>query len=330
MTLRAVVVGCGFIGASEVSPVLGVQSHAAAWAKHPGTRLAGLCDTDPSRLAVAASRWEGVPTFTDLDRLLTATRPDIVSVCTPDETHVGVLERVLAHRSVRAVLAEKPLALDADTAERIVAEAEARGVLVAVNYGRRSTPSHRALRDWLATGAIGAIEVVRGVYVGGVKHNGTHWLDLARFLVGEISAVRGTGLVPPGGGDATIDVALAFASGARGLLLGVATARYSLFEMDLLGTSGRLRITEGGHRFEAFRSIESDRFPGFRELAPCDGPPGGLVDLLLHAAVDLVDALESGRPPGSTGADAVAALRLAEEAMATTLIEDRHDAPVRC
>ena len=308
----------------------GIQSHAAAWSRHPETRLVGLCDIDATRLATASARWPGVPTFTDLDRLLTAIRPDLVSVCTPDETHVSVLERVLACGSVRAVLAEKPLALEAAAAERVAARAAARGVMLAVNYGRRSAPTHRRLRDFLAEAPIGVIEVVRGAYVGGVKHNGTHWLDLARFLLGEIVSVRGSGRVAPGEDDPTIDVELAFATGVRGFLAGIRSARYGFFEMDLVGSEGRVRVTDSGQRIEVLRPRDSRRFPGFRELAASGGPAGGLADLVLHAATDLVDALASNRPPAATALDAIRVLRLAEDAVATAMIEDRHDASLRC
>jgi predicted dehydrogenase len=180
----------------------------------------------------------------------------------------------------------------------------------------------------LAEGPIGAIEVVRGSYVRGLKHNGTHWLDLARFLVGEIATVVGRGPVPGDGLDATIDVELEFAAGARGALVGLGTSSYSLFEMDLIGTSGRVRIVDGGQRVEAFGAIASRWFPGFRELAPLASPPGGLSDLVMHAATDLIEAVATGRPPACTGEDAVVVLALATQALATA--EERNHATLGC
>lgn len=308
MTRRAAVIGCGFIGAGAVVPGSGIQSHAAAWCHHPGTELAGLADNDGARLAKAGRRWDVTALFDSADRLLEATAPEIVSVSTPDATHAAVLDRVLDAPSVRAVLMEKPLALDVEAARALVRKAERRGIVLAVNYVRRYAPSHQHLRRWLAAEPLGPVELVRGSYANGLKHNGSHWIDLARFLVGEIASVEGFGPVDAEATDATIDVGFDFESGARGLLHGLRAVPYSLFELDIVGPKGRVRIIEGGQRVEVFTVAGSRRFPGFRELLPAVGPSGGLADLLMHAASDVVEALATGREPAGTGADAVTAL----------------------
>lgn len=308
MTLRAAVVGCGFIGAGPVVPGSGIQSHAAAWTHHPDTVLVGLADTDAMRLADAGRRWGADRMFGSVDELLDATAPAIVSVSTPDPTHAAMLDRVLEAPSVRAVLMEKPLALDLDQARALVNKAADRGVILAVNYVRRYAPSHQELRRWLANEPLGQVELVRGTYTGGLIHNGTHWIDLVRFLVGELSAVQGFGPVDPAAIDQTIDMTLEFGSGARGLLQGIRAAPYSLFELDLVGSKGRLRLIDGGQRIEVFVAEPSRHFPGFRDLVPVAGPAGGLADLLMHAANNLVGALRTGTKPAGTGADAVAAL----------------------
>ncbi len=322
MSLRAAVIGCGFIGAGEGTAGLGAQSHAAAWTAIAGVDLVALADSDPERLGRAQARWGVADGFPTAGALLAAARPDVVSLCTPDPSHGPLLAAILDTPSVRAVLAEKPLALDLDEAGHLVRRARDRGVRLAVNYGRRSLPSHRALRRWIAGGGLGTVQSVTGRYVRGLKHNGTHWLDLARFLVGEIRSVRPRPGEPVDGPDPTIDVMLEFEGGARGLLTGLRGVDYALFEMDLVGTRGRARILEGGHRFEIFAAGASPRFPGFRELLPVEGPAGGIDDLVRHPAADLIAALAEGREPACTGDDAVAALALATSAIES--LEGQH------
>jgi predicted dehydrogenase len=321
---RVAVIGCGLIGAAPPGPA-GIQSHAAAWAVRRDARLLAVADPDRSRLDAACRAFRVRQGFSSPTRLLDEVRPEIVSLCTPDETHGTLLARILRTPSVVAVLAEKPLTLEVEEAERLVALAEERNVLLAVNYCRRTAPSHRRLRTWLSQGRIGPIEAVRGVYVRGLKHNGTHWLDLARFLVGEIAEIRGFGRSDPDALDATIDVSLRFANGARGELVGLRTPAYSCFEMDLIGAAGRVKILDGGRRFELSESVPSAAFAGFHELAPAAGPTGDIDDLLFHAVDDLMTALREGRPPAGTGANAVTALRLAEQALRDT--RSTHSAP---
>jgi predicted dehydrogenase len=318
MTYRVAVLGAGLIGATPVRSVLGVQSHSAAWKAHPAVELVAICDAEPDRLAAAQTAWDVRAGFTDPVELLRSVAPDIVSICTPDATHGSMLRAALETDSVTAILAEKPLTLDLDEGQHLVDLANRRGVTLAVNYGRRSTPSHRRAREWLATRPLGDLEIVRGVYVRGIKHNGTHWLDLARFLVGEIAEIHGIGRTTSWQTDGTIDVALTFENGTRGELIGLKDASYALFEMDLIGTEGRLQLLDSGRRFESRGVVPSDAFPGFFELQPGQGPSGGLEDMLLHVVTDLVDALETKRAPVCSGQDALIALRLADRALATT------------
>ncbi len=328
MTMRAAVIGCGFIGAGTSVPGAGAQSHAAAWREADGVTLAALVEPDAARLASAGARWGVDALYSDVASMLEVVRPEVVSVASPDATHADLLEQVLAGPSVRAVLAEKPLAVDVDRAESMVRMAEERGIVLAVNYSRRYTPSHRALAAWLESAPIGTIRRVDGVYVRGIKHNGTHWLDLARWLAGEITEIRGHGAVEPEASDATIDAELRFASGAIGSLRGVRDVSYSLFEIDLIGSNGRVRLTESGRHFEAWTAVPSRSFPGFAELAPIGCPAGDLTDLLGHAVRDLLAALTTGRAPAGTGTDAVAALRLASEALASAEAEEGRHAVV--
>ena len=260
MTYRVAVLGAGLIGASPVRSALGVQSHAAAWKAHRGAELVAICDAEPDRLAAAQATWGVSAGFTDPGELLRTVAPDIVSICTPDATHAAMLRAALETDSVTAILAEKPLTLDLVEGHRLVDFANQRGVMLGVNYGRRSTPSHRRVRDWLENRPLGDLEIVRGVYVRGIKHNGTHWLDLARFLVGEITEIHGIGRTTSWQTDGTIDVALTFENGARGELIGLKDASYALFEMDLIGTEGRLQLLDSGRRFES------------RAVVPSSGP----------------------------------------------------------
>lgn len=314
--LPALVIGCGRIGSSfdEGAAVAPPASHAGAYARHAGVRLAALCDADAGRVADAARHWDVELACTSVDDALERARPALVSVCTPDETHAAVLERVLQAPGVRAVLAEKPLARTVAEAERIVALAKERGVLLLVNYSRRFHPAYRRLREELAAGVLGEVMLVSGYYSKGVLHNGSHWFDLARWLAGEARVVYASHAFDEYPGDPTVHVDLVFASGARGRLNGMRQSDYALFEVDIMGTRGRVRLL-GGPRFEWSVARDSDRYPGFRHLQPLrvDAPAP---ESAIVAAVDhVIRCLEGGEQPWCDGADGVAAMRLAGEAL---------------
>ena len=304
--MRAAVLGCGAIGAgsgTDPHPDVGVITHAGAYSACAETELVAVCDAEPARAEAAARHW-GARAYTDAATLLVEAEPEIVSIATPDPTHADLLAQCLVAPGVRAVLAEKPLALDVETARTLVALAHERGVALAVNYSRRFAPAFQRLREDLG---IGELQHVNGLYVKGLAHNGTHWLDLLRMLAGEPVALRGFDRLREGGADPTLDAELTLPGGVGARLAGLDTRRFTAFEMDLVGTHGRVRIAESGHVIERWTVGEDPRHPGYRVLAPGERTTGALRDTTLHAVESLVRGT-----PACTGEDGVAALALVD------------------
>jgi predicted dehydrogenase len=314
MVYRAALLGCGKIGSefSDDPKVRWIHSHAAAYAHCSATDLVAVCDTDPDKVARCAERWCVAQRFTDPRELLVAAHPEIVSVCTPDSSHFGLIRAAIDTPGVRAVLAEKPLALCSADASELVRLAAGRGVLLAVNYTRRYCERHAQFRDWVRSGGIGEMQSVTGYYTKGLLHNGTHWIDLARFFMGDVAWVWGSDVRHEPGGDPTLDAFFRFDSGAGGSLVGTDARAYNFFEFDLVGTRGRLRITDIGETFEVYSVVDSPRFSGYRELAIRECHRDGLHDVLMNAVNDLVHCLESSGVPRCSGVDGLAALRVAE------------------
>lgn len=312
---RAAVVGCGLIGSRFQSDAerIGIHTHAGAYAACAGTELFALCDADPQALAAAGAQWQIARLHDSVERLLVEAQPEIVSVCTPDATHAAVLTKVLAAPSVKAVIAEKPLALSANEARHVLALAGRRPVLV--NYFRRFTTNHRMLKDRLASGALGRIVKVQGLYTKGLFHNGTHWLDLARWLVGEITEVQAHDSLGESGPDPTLDLRLTFAGGAVGTLAAMPHTAYSIFEMDVLGEAGRARLVDGGWMIETCQPRPSPRYSGYTVLSETTRLPGDLRDAMLRGVENLVAYLDDSHVPlACSGHDGLQALVIAEAA----------------
>jgi predicted dehydrogenase len=314
---RAAVIGCGWIGTgvADDPKADGIQAHAAAYAACADTALAGVCDVDAARAAHAARRWGLAHGFCDVAALLASVRPQIVSVCTPDATHAAVLGEVLASPDVRVVVAEKPLALDLAQARSLVELAKRRGITLVVNYTRRFLPSHRQAQRRIAAGEIGEVVAVTGMYTKGLVHNATHWFDLARWLVGDIVRVQAwPGPGDPASSDPTCHVRMSFQQGQTGFLLGLDERRFTIFEMDCIGTTGRLRITDSGMRLTWSTVGDSPHYSGYRTLGPGAELAGGFRDAALRLIEDAVAAQRAGTQPLCSGEDALAALAVAAAA----------------
>jgi predicted dehydrogenase len=314
MAYRAALIGCGKI-ASEFADEPGFESagictHAQAYAACEATRLVAICDTDVAKLERCARRWSVAARYGDAGRLLAEERPEIVSVCTPDPTHYHLVHAALTTEGVRAVLAEKPLALELSQARQLVELAAERRVILAVNYLRRSAERIAWLRELIRSGSIGKVRLVTGLYSKGTLHSGTHWLDLARFLLGEVVGVAANDRLHEPGDDPTLDVHLEFDGGAGGELLGCSEDDFSVFEMDLIGTNGRARLTQFGEVIDLFTVADGVPAAPYRGLVHQGRAENVLRNVLLAVVEDLVRCLRSGCSPRCTGADAVRALEI--------------------
>lgn len=317
--LNAGIIGCGKIGsefADDPKMRGDIFTHAEAYSLHPETHLAAICDINPSRLEKCGERWNVKARFRTIADMLRNTRLDILSVCTPDKTHYAILKEILtADTGIRAILCEKPLAWEESQAEEIISLAERRHINLTVVYLRRFAQNIRTLKATLDANELGDIQAIAGWYTKGVRHNGTHWFDLLRFLVGEVRWVEAWNHLRDDPEDPTLDVMLGLTEGPVASLRACDAHHYAIFEMEIMGTQGRIRLIDSGYHIAFSRAADSPRYTGYRELKEMPRSFGHRKNVLYHAVDDAVQALKSGRPVACNGRDGLAALRIANAAL---------------
>lgn len=309
--LKAGIIGCGRIGiggGSRAGADL-YYTHAGAYLQHPKIDLVAAADIEPSRLEMVRAVWGTRKTFLTCQDMLHAERPDVVSICVPDDLHYDVLNEAIKAR-VPAIWCEKPFTLDVEQAREAVRRCAEQGIVLAVNHQRRWEPEHQRLRNAIAHGELGAIQHVRGLYYGSLIRVGTHLVDLLRFLLGEVAEVAVLNvrdLAPP-----SIDVRVNFQCGATAILQGCQKKDYEIFEVDIIGTLGRVQITDFGHRIAYWRVADSPEYPGTRELQPDRVTKTRMREAFLHAVDDIIGCLERGCEPQSSGREATGTIWVLE------------------
>ncbi|MBY8874647.1 Gfo/Idh/MocA family oxidoreductase [Micromonospora sp. PLK6-60] len=217
----------GLVGAGGVA-----QRHARVLSQFADVELVGVTDvTRDAAEALAATH--GGRSFGDVDELLAAGL-DAVYVCVPPFAHGPVEEAVIA--AGVPMFVEKPVAVDLDTAERIGALVEQRGLLTAVGHHWRYLHVVEQARELLADRPVRMVNgawldkvppvawwAVRDRSGGPVVEQAAHVLDLVRVLAGEVVEVTayGDGSPPPVAGadiDSVTAATLRFAGGAVGTL----------------------------------------------------------------------------------------------------------------
>jgi len=316
---RAGIVGCGKI-ASEFADDLkmgdDVFTHAEAYVQCQSTELVAICDANPQQLANCGQRWGVNSRYSDLKEMIQSENLDIVSVCTPDDTHYQVIKDILsAPNSVRAVLSEKPLGISVQEAEELVSLSGRNNVTLTVVYMRRFAQNYKALREFLFSNQLGQIQAVAGWYTKGVRHNGTHWFDTLRYLVGEIDWVMAWNKLGDNPVDPTLDVVLGLKDGVIASLRACDAQYFTIFDMEIMGSLGRVRLLDSGFQVEYSKVVDSKRYSGYRELEITPESFGNRKDLMLHAVEDTVSALQTGEPVACSGADGVEAIRIADAAL---------------
>lgn len=328
MMLRHAIVGAG-------ATVL--EMHRPAF-ELPTTQIVGVTDVDGARAEQRAEEL-GCPAYPDYRALIRATRPDVVVIMTPHPFHAEIA--IAALEAGCHVLCEKPMAVHAGEADRMIEAAERAGRLLAVSLQFRHRPEVVAAKRLVEEGRLGQLQRIdvlacwtraaryyrqtpwRGTWKGeggGVLMNqAPHNLDLACFLAGPPSRVVAwtrTRLQPIEAED-TAHAMLEWPGGALGTVH-VSTAEADTGDrIELLGTGGRLVIRPGSLEVELFEtdlrhhvqeaeilwsSPAAHPFPV--ELAP------GQAD---HVAVyrDLHAAILDGTPLRSDGTQGRLSLELA-------------------
>jgi predicted dehydrogenase len=141
--LKVAIVGCGKIA----------DSHASQIQRIKGCEMVGVCDTEILMARQLADRFPVKQCFTDLKDLLSASRPDVVHITTPPESHFA-LTRLCLEAGCH-VYVEKPFTLYADDAHALVTLANDRGLKLTVGHDDQFSHVARRMRNLIQSGYLG-------------------------------------------------------------------------------------------------------------------------------------------------------------------------------
>ncbi len=244
------ILGTGAVSESFVQGLPPRTARVAVVASRRGDRAAGFAERHGAR---AASYEEA------------AADPEVqaVYVATPPSEHER--HALLAIAAGKAVLIEKPFALDAAAASRIAAAARDAGVFCMEAMWTRFQPLIRQVRQRVEAGEIGEPRQLHGAFCGAnvpdpdtslfdpargggaLMHRGIYPLSLARHFLGPVEGLQASARIGATGVDEDCALVLRHASGA------LSTLQASLVsngpnDLVIQGTRGTIRIAAPIHR----------------------------------------------------------------------------------
>ena len=292
-----------------------------------GARLAGVADPDAARAASLAERCGSAAVYGDAVELIRDDAIEAIVIASPDPTHAPLVFECLENE--KPVLCEKPLADSADDALKIVeAEVDLGKKLVQVGFMRRYDPQHVAVREAVASGAVGEPVLFKGWHrnldqdpgidsEGVVKNSTIHDLDSARWFLGEEIEevyVRGANTAPKLGED-VLDLQLIQFSTTGGRLGMIETNVVSGYGyevgVELVGELGTVQTAPPNGAVvrrtrAASQSVEEDWLQRFQEAYVIE---------LRH----WVEGLGNGTPAGPDAWDGYASLVVADACISSLI-----------
>ena len=246
--LRVAVIGAGGWG----------RQHARVWAARPDVELCAIVGRTEEKTQVRAAEY-GVPAYVDIAAMLTKERPDLVSLSLPNQGHFDATLQVI--RAGYPLLVEKPLVFDLEEADMLLQEAAARGLFFAINFNHRYARPLQMARQAVKEGRLG--DLVFAIWRFGGEGSSDHphanlietqchAFDQLEWLCGPIDSIMAQMTGKTGGGYRTLVLALHFANGAVGSLIGTYDSSYAYSDshrLEINGTGGRVVVEDTVRRY---------------------------------------------------------------------------------
>ncbi|QUH30261.1 Gfo/Idh/MocA family protein [Vallitalea guaymasensis] len=190
----------GIIGAGNIS-----ELHVQGYKKLPHVELVAVCDLDKEKAEEYAAKHDIPNIFTDYNEMLKMKDLDAVSVTTWNNSHAPI--SIAAMKAGKDVLCEKPLAMNADEAQKMVDTSKETNKLLMVGFVRRFEKNANYIKETIENDELGNVYYAKTGYMrkwgnpggwfcdkkrsggGPVIDLGVHVIDLISYLTGKPKAV---------------------------------------------------------------------------------------------------------------------------------------------
>jgi scyllo-inositol 2-dehydrogenase (NAD+) len=296
----------------------------------PNAQLVAVADALEDRARQVAAELEIEKSFGSLEAMLDCKAVDAIVIATPDKFHAPAVS--VAAAASKAILCEKPLALDLADARAALAAVEKHKVYFQVGFMRRYDPAYCAAMKRIEAGEIGVPVIFKSLgrdkegpplsyyhsQINGMLFytNTIHDFDLARWMmqdeVTEVNAFTTSAIRPEVTqfGDVVASlVNLKFSKGAIGNIESHAQVQYGYdVRTEIVGSKGSIQVGSLHRTAATFFTTNGS-------LSPiADYFLSTFADAYLAEVRDFVDRILNDRPPSVTGEDGLKALAIAAAA----------------
>lgn len=169
---RAGIIGCGRVAARHANAYVAIES----------TELVAAAEPDPEHRLKFDETYSIVGFYENYREMLATEDLDIISICTWPPLHCEMTVAA-AESGVKAILCEKPMALNLGEADRMLEACEVAGTKLVIGHQHRFDPQTVNAIELIKGNAIGELGSIFGHCSSDLLTNGTHVVDLIRYFV---------------------------------------------------------------------------------------------------------------------------------------------------
>jgi predicted dehydrogenase len=206
------------------------------------------------------ARRVGARAYTNAIEMVERERPDLIGVCLPNQGHFDTTLDLI--RTGTPLLVEKPLVFDLTQADALLAEAAARNLFLAIDFNHRFALPVEMAHQAISLGRLGQVAFASWRFGGegssdhpdgNLIETQCHGFDMLEYLCGPIASVAAEMTDFEDRGHSTVAIAIGFANGAVGSLVGSYDSSYAYpdsHRLEVNGSAGRILVHDTVRAFE--------------------------------------------------------------------------------
>jgi predicted dehydrogenase len=262
MAINCAIIGCGQIAGGYDSPEEPnlVRTHAKAFLKSDKTNLLAVCDQNFETAKEFAKKWRAQKVYSETEQMLKENEFQILSISSPTTTHYSLLKKAL-EKEIPHIWLEKPACESIEDLKELIKLTENSTSKVYLNYFRRYDEGFQKVKSILDKEKILSFNAY---YTKGLRHNGSHLINLLSWLLGAfqeatLSKIVSTNEYPTVSSRLSFDKADVNVNGFDHQL-------FEIFELDIVLERQRIRVLDGGQQIDFFEVENSSYYSGYKNF----------------------------------------------------------------